>query len=106
MSIRIEEQRLWGVGYPDYQNFERWGDIDFEKYQKWCLWIISKGSLLCRECWHLLCRECWHLHCHPDVCTMQTRVVEQYKALIETGVFPKEICKMIALEIPEQDRIN
>ena len=97
-TLKQKLELEFGVNYPDYQNFERWNDSDFEKYQKWCICLVNSGSLICREC--------WHLHCRPECCTMQTRVVEQCKALIETGVFPKDICKMIALEIPGQDKIN
>lgn len=61
-----------------YENFKEWTELDFEKYQKWCIYHVSKGSRICREC--------WHLHCNPDKCTMIVRVVEQCKALIDTKI--------------------
>lgn len=92
-----EEKFIWGTGFPDYTRWNYWTESDFEKYQKWCIWHFKKGNMLFREC--------GHLHCHPDKCIIRARVELARICLVDNTIFPKEICKMIADMIPEEDKI-
>lgn len=92
------DEQNWNDRYPEYGGWEKWNEEDFEKYQRWCKWNVSRNNFVCREC--------WHLHCHPNKCTMRNRVQDLYEALVATDIFPKEICELIASKIPDQDTIS